>query len=164
MSTQTITCPNAQCRTTLQLAAPPAPGARVRCPRCGTTFAPAAAAPPAETGILALAPEPERRCPDCQALLAPDAVLCVNCGLNLRTGQKLKGPKKKKAKRKRVARPKGAPVTEADIPVILTDVKKLIGVARKELWRVPYVLGLGDDPELAVLMKNPGRPGRCANP
>jgi hypothetical protein len=165
MSTQTITCPNAECRATLQLAAPSAPGAKVRCPRCGTTFEPAAvAAPPADAGILELAPEPERRCPECQAVLAPDVVLCVNCGLNLRTGKKLEGPKKEKAKRKRAARPRGEPVTEADIPIILEDVKKLIGVARKELWRVPYVLGLGDDPELAVLMKNPGRPGRCANP
>jgi hypothetical protein len=136
----------------------------VRCPRCGTTFAPAAVpAPLADAGILELAPEPERRCPECQAVLAPNAVLCVNCGLDLRTGKKLERPKKEKAKRKRAARPRGEPVTEADIPIILEDVKKLIGVANKELWRVPYVLGLGDDPELAVLMKT-GRPGRCANP
>src|SRR5262249_25595036 len=112
---------------------------------------------------LALAPEPERRCPECQAVLAPNAVLCVTCGFDLRTGKKLDGPKKEKAKRKRAARPRGEPVTEADVPVILEDVKKLIRVAHKELWRVPYVLGLGDDPALAVLMK-PGRPGRCANP
>jgi hypothetical protein len=165
MSTDSITCPNAACRATLKLAAPPAPGAKVRCPRCGTTFEPAAgAAPPADAGILAMAPEPERRCPECQAVLAANAVLCVGCGFDLRTGKKLAGPKKEKARRKRAARPKGGAMTEADLPEILADVKKLIGVARKELWRVPYVLGLGDDPALAVLMKNPGRPGRCVNP
>lgn len=165
MSAQTITCPNAACRATLTLAAAPAPGARVRCPRCGTTFAPAAsAAPPTDAGILELAPEPELRCPDCQAVLAPNAALCVACGLNLRTGQKLEGPKKGTTRGKRAARPRGASVTETDIPVVLADVKKLIGLARKELWRVPYVLGLGDDPAMAVLMKNPGRPGRCVNP
>jgi hypothetical protein len=147
----------------LKLAAPPAPGAKVRCPRCGTTFKPAAAAaPPADAGTLALAPE--RRCPECQAALAPNAVLCVGCGLDLRTGKKLQGPKKEKARRKRADRPRGGPVTEADLPDVLAGVNKLIGVARKELWRVPYVLGLGDDPSLAVLMKNPGRPGHCVNP
>src|SRR5947209_1167831 len=102
MSTQNITCPNAECRTTLQMTAPPAPGVRVRCPRCGTTFEPAAvAAPPAAADSLALAPEPERRCPECQAVLAANAVLCVGCGLDLRTGKKLEGPKKEKARRKR---------------------------------------------------------------
>jgi predicted Zn finger-like uncharacterized protein len=164
MATQTITCPNPECRTALQLAAAPVPGAKVRCPRCGTTFEPAAVAAPPAPDTLALAPEPERRCPECQAVLAPNAVLCVNCGFDLRTGKKLEGPKKEKTRRPRAARRKGEPITEADIPAILADVKKLIGVARKELWRVPYVLGLGDDPSLAVLMKDVGRPGHCVNP
>ncbi len=165
MSTQTITCPNTACSTTLKLAAPPALGALVRCPRCGITFTPSVgAAPAADAGPLQLAPEPERCCPECQAVLASNAVLCVACGLDLRSGKKLEGPKKGKARRKRAAAPRGGPVTEADIPVVLADVKELIGLARKELWRVPYVLGLGDDPAMAVLMKDPGRPGRCVNP
>jgi hypothetical protein len=158
-----LTCPNPECRTSLKLAALPAPGAKLRCPRCATVFE-SPAAPVADAGALALAPEPERRCPDCQAVLASEAVLCVNCGLNLRTGQKLEGPKKEKAKRKREPRSRGGPITEADLPVLLSEARKIISAARKELWRVPYVLGLGDDPNLAVLMKNPGRPGRCVNP
>ena len=98
MSGLTITCPNAQCRATLKLANPPAPGGRVRCPRCGTTFAPAAAAPAA--GVIALAPEPERPCPSCGAALAAQAILCVNCGFNLRTGEKRAGPRQVPGKRR----------------------------------------------------------------
>ncbi len=162
MSTETITCPNPQCRVTLKLPALPPPGTKVKCPRCGTTFEPAAPSPAqADPGVIALAPEPERHCPECRAVLAPNAVLCVKCGFDLRSGKKLEAPKK--AKRKRAARPEGGPVTSADLPEILIEAKKLIGLARKEMWRVPYVLGLGDDPSLAVLMK-PGRPGRCVNP
>jgi hypothetical protein len=38
------------------------------------------------------APQPdgiEAKCPSCSAPLAPGAVLCVNCGYNLKTGKKL---------------------------------------------------------------------------
>jgi len=30
------------------------------------------------------------KCPDCGAGIKPDAVICVNCGLNFKTGEKLK--------------------------------------------------------------------------
>jgi len=34
-------------------------------------------------------PPPERKCPACKAVLTPGAVLCVRCGLDLRTGKKV---------------------------------------------------------------------------
>jgi DNA-directed RNA polymerase subunit RPC12/RpoP len=34
-------------------------------------------------------PDGESKCPSCSAPLASNAVLCVNCGYNLKTGQKL---------------------------------------------------------------------------
>ena len=41
-----------------------------------------------------VAPAPvasQSKCPDCGADLTADAVLCVNCGFNLKTGKKLAG-------------------------------------------------------------------------
>jgi hypothetical protein len=162
MSNQIITCPNAACRASLALAGPPPPGARLRCPRCGTEFVP----PPDPAAIQAagtvpLAAEPERRCPSCRAVLAPEAVLCVACGFDLRTGQKLKGPKK--ARRKRAGRSAEGPLTEGDLHEMLQDAEKLIGLAEKELRRLPYVLGGSDDPDMAALRAAAGG-ARCANP
>ena len=34
-------------------------------------------------------PDVESKCPSCSAALASGAVLCINCGYNLKTGQKL---------------------------------------------------------------------------
>lgn len=48
---------------------------------------PPQAAAPMHTPV----PEPTGGCPDCGATLAFDAVLCVRCGYNLKTGQKLDG-------------------------------------------------------------------------
>src|SRR5688500_552666 len=100
MSALTVTCPNPECKTTLKLASAPPPGKKVRCPRCKTTFVPPAeAAPPPEPDAIALAPEAGKTCPHCQAAMAPNAVLCIECGFNLRTGQKLETVKKSAKKR-----------------------------------------------------------------
>src|SRR5262249_36549275 len=155
-----VTCPNAACRVALALAASPPPGTRVRCPRCGTEFVPAPDPTAIQAaGTIPLAAEPERRCPSCRAVLAPEAVLCVACGLDLRTGEKLKGPKK--ARRKRAGRPREGPLTEGDLHELLQDAYKLIGLAEKELRRLPYVLGGSDDPDLAAL-RSAGSGVRCA--
>jgi hypothetical protein len=91
-------------------------GPRFSCPACGKSYrwkpefagrgakcacgaklvvpteAPAAAAAAATS---AAADEPaaqrvgEMKCPSCSASLASDAILCVDCGYNLKTGQKL---------------------------------------------------------------------------
>ncbi len=155
MAAQTVTCPNPKCRAALKLSKPPAPGAKVRCPRCGTSFA--AQAPEPET--IGLAAEEVRPCPSCRAPLAPGAVLCVKCGFNLKTGEKLQAPKK--ARKKSAGRSGDGPLTEDDLPELLSEAEKLIGLAYKELGRMPYVLGTDasmDD------LRRAGRTGRCANP
>jgi hypothetical protein len=161
MPGQTITCPNPDCRASLQLAQSLPPGKKVRCSRCGTDFEPPAPAPaPAEAGTIALAPETEIPCPSCGAILPPRAVLCVGCGYNLRTGQKLEGPKK--SSRNKEARERGSP-SELATEELFDEADKLTRLAHKELWRIPLILGLGEDPDLSKLF-NVGRPGRCANP
>jgi hypothetical protein len=47
------------------------------------------AAVPAAPATSAPAPASSDACPSCNAPLASGAVLCVNCGYNLKTGQKL---------------------------------------------------------------------------
>ena len=44
------------------------------------------------------------------------------------------------------------------------EADKLIGLAHRELWRIPLTLGLGEDPDPKELLKVGGRTGRCANP
>lgn len=69
-----------------------------------TPSSPVAAGSPA--GVLSKVKSSE--CPMCKAPVVPKAVLCVNCGLNLKTGRLLEG----------VAVKKGAPAAEdlADLP------------------------------------------------
>ncbi|NQT14766.1 MAG: hypothetical protein HQ582_18575 [Planctomycetes bacterium] len=83
-------------------------GKRVKCPQCGGVIQvpapqapivekPAVASRPAEGQVpksAAAAPVPvpaqaARQCSSCGAALAAKAVLCVSCGLDLRTGQKV---------------------------------------------------------------------------
>lgn len=162
MSDRTITCPNASCGAPLKFTSPPAPGKQVRCPRCGTAFKPAADVGPATDTPIRLAPEAEGQCPSCQVVLAPGAVLCVSCGFNLRTGQKVEGAKK--ARKKRSARAQTEAVSEDDLPALLHEADTLIELAHKELWRVPRVLGLGDDPDDQTLARGTSHSGRCSNP
>jgi hypothetical protein len=161
MSGQIVTCPNPECRASLRLAQPLPPGRKVRCSRCGKDFEPPAAAPAADAGAIALAPESEIPCPSCGATLPPKAVLCVNCGFNLRTGQKLEGPKK--SSRKKSSRARGSPGQLATAE-LFDEADKLIRLAHRELWRIPHMLGLGEDPDPKDLLKVGGRTGRCANP
>jgi hypothetical protein len=60
-------------------------GKKARCPGCKEVltvpFAPEAAAPQPAAAASA--------CPSCGARLSEGAVLCVSCGYDLRTGQKL---------------------------------------------------------------------------
>src|SRR4051812_34553036 len=99
----TVTCTNPECRASLKLPDAPPAGKKVRCPRCQTAFVPAGppappakAAPLGEAEAIGLAPEAERSCPSCQAAMAPNAVLCIACGFDLRTGEKRETVKKTK--------------------------------------------------------------------
>ncbi len=166
MSSWTMNCPNPRCKAALQMKAAPPPGTPMRCPRCDTTFVAEeelpvveVVAPPAAIG---LAPEPQPRCPSCQAELEPKAVLCVACGYDLRTGKKLEGPKT--TPKKRSGKSGRGGLTEEDLPELVEEAWKLIELAHKELNRLPHVLGLGDDAGLAHLRDVANRPNRCDNP
>ena len=67
-----IRCP--QCDAVLE-AADSQDGEQARCSACGAVVGVAGA--PARSGV----------CPSCGQATAPDAVICVNCGLNLKTGR-----------------------------------------------------------------------------
>jgi len=60
-------------------------GKKIKCPQCATMIVVPAEG---ETDLVEQS-KPNRVCPSCSASLAADAVLCVKCGLDLRTGKKL---------------------------------------------------------------------------
>jgi hypothetical protein len=79
-------------------------GKAVKCPRCGGAIqVPMSASETPEEdagdvyGVAAEAPQVPgpaaggtvRHCPSCHQAMPPDAVICVGCGLDLRTGRKL---------------------------------------------------------------------------
>jgi len=161
MPSPTFRCPSPSCGASLKLRLPPPPGAKVRCPHCQTEFVPVPPAPAATKGdVLALAPEEERHCPSCRAPMAAAAVLCIECGFNTRTGEKVKAAKR--PSKKKPAR-SGDDLAEADLPELLDEARTLTELAHKELGRLPHVLGLGDDADFAAL-RHVSIPGRCANP
>ena len=104
-----LTCP--ACGQTLKLKEEAA-GKRGRCPKCQAVITvpagsaaqstedhgprpepapptPSSVTPPVPASPARPAPLHQGTCPSCGGGLAPVAVICVNCGLNLRTGQKL---------------------------------------------------------------------------
>jgi phage FluMu protein Com len=74
-------------------------GKKGRCPACKVILSiPAAKGPPklklaagaaTATGAPAAPASEKKTCPYCSAILPGDAIICVNCGTNLLTGQKL---------------------------------------------------------------------------
>jgi hypothetical protein len=81
-------------------------GRSAKCACGGKLVVPAEATLTSDAAGIPLAPEPkqsapsqrikpssppdvEGRCPSCSAALASGAILCVNCGYNVKTGQKL---------------------------------------------------------------------------
>src|SRR3954465_1558515 len=75
-----ITPPSAATGSSEISVAPPAAAATPPAPVQVPTIAPAAAP---------LSPDADSHCPSCASPLAPGAVLCINCGYNVKTGQKL---------------------------------------------------------------------------
>lgn len=59
-------------------------GKKVKCPKCG------------EGVLVPAGDEGPSECPSCQEPLAEDAVVCIACGYDLRTGKKVQAAKKKK--------------------------------------------------------------------
>ena len=96
-----------ECKCGKRLKAPAsAAGKRAKCPACGNVLTITAPPPPAEDdmGLNALydladqeskvaeqqAASGSPRCPGCSREMPAGAVLCVNCGYDMRTGSKLK--------------------------------------------------------------------------
>lgn len=70
-------------------------GKKVKCPKCGKSLAvPEAADSNADEEIIDV-----RDCPSCGEALASDAVICIGCGHDFRTGQKARPKKARKASR-----------------------------------------------------------------
>jgi ribosomal protein L40E len=76
-------------------------------------------------------------CPDCGAALPPDAVLCVACGLNLKTGQKMPSQLGTKAKpntppptqEKKAAKKTAAPASRTAMFATLAAIVVVLGLA-----------------------------------
>ena len=89
-----ITCPGCKAKLTVPETAS---GKTGRCRKCGATFVVAAAEPSPEAETTATTPPAEASetttrqivCLSCGGDLPPDAVICVHCGLDLRTGEAL---------------------------------------------------------------------------
>ena len=119
-----------QCQCGQSLQAPDnLAGRAVRCPKCSQPLnipgsaAPAAAAPQANA------------CPSCSATLPPNAVVCVQCGVDLRGGKKIRSFAKK---------PSSTPADDAQQAKSVAD--ELLAKAEKELEGKPLKSddGFGD--------------------
>ena len=93
-----IACTCAKCGRNFR-APDAAAGKRVKCPGCAAPVEVAAAPEDEDDGGTYLAADDSQKCPKCRHELPKDAVLCVNCGLNLQTGKKLKTIHKAKTRR-----------------------------------------------------------------
>ncbi len=64
-------------------------GKRGKCPTCGQALTVPPAAPPVPQRKGPPPPPAANACPTCREALKPNAVICLNCGLDLRTGKQL---------------------------------------------------------------------------
>src|SRR4051794_16744575 len=90
-----------------------AAGHQGECSFCGRLIAIPLATidtPPQSGGIATEAGEsqPPRQCPSCGVILASEAVLCVNCGFDYRTGTRLDGASARVRKPGRTSRHEGS--------------------------------------------------------
>ena len=86
-----LRCP--KCKVVLKLK-PEHAGRKIKCPKCSAAFRVAAPQPesqpePAPDPDLTVQPLVEAPCPNCKADMAPEAVICMACGYNRRTGKQL---------------------------------------------------------------------------
>lgn len=76
-----VKCPNPDCRKAYAIASELA-GKKVRCRACGQVFRTPASQEPVEA-------EPGGSCPECGAAMADGAIICVSCGVNVKSGEKI---------------------------------------------------------------------------
>ena len=97
----TISC---ECGKTFRVRSDQA-GKRSKCSECGRVFVIPDRPPVAQSS---------RSCPSCHQIVAPDAVLCVHCGLDLKTGNTLQTAMDAKPQKKMQHRDSTSPVK--DVP------------------------------------------------
>lgn len=185
---KTVRCP---CGSKLKVPGD-AIGKKVRCPKCQQTFIASAvdAAPPdsaphhagqddgfslledlakAEKSAASLAPGAREfagdRCPKCATALPKDAVLCVACGYNLKTGKSLGATKVAAAPGKAPARAKTA--SQFMLGCVLSFVGALIGagvwagIAIGTGYQIGWIaIGLGFLAGYGMALGYPGRDGK----
>jgi hypothetical protein len=72
-------------------------GKKVKCPGCNQVFiARIDDENPEEAGPIAFQDDDSRKCPTCHKVLPGDAVLCIDCGTNLKTGKKIASVREQK--------------------------------------------------------------------
>ncbi len=88
-----LRCP--KCKVVLKLK-PEHAGRKIKCPKCAAAFRVPAPQPepepepePAPVPDLTAQAPAEAACPNCNADMAPAAVICMACGYNRRTGKQL---------------------------------------------------------------------------
>jgi DNA-directed RNA polymerase subunit M/transcription elongation factor TFIIS len=73
-------------------------GKKVKCPKCGTSLAVPEAGYSPDDEVVDV-----RDCPSCGEMLASDAVICIGCGHDFRSGQKAASKKASKASKSQSA-------------------------------------------------------------
>jgi DNA-directed RNA polymerase subunit M/transcription elongation factor TFIIS len=73
-------------------------GKKVKCPKCGMSLAVPEEGDSPDDEVVAV-----RDCPSCGEMLASDAVICISCGHDFRTGEKARPKKARKASREQSA-------------------------------------------------------------
>ncbi|GEM_PF-6721672 len=79
-------------------------GKRIKCPQCQAVVqVPHSSEAIQEGGAVGLSPSDDKKCPGCNKLMLKEAVVCIHCGLNVKTGQRLQTKIKKSVQKERRA-------------------------------------------------------------
>lgn len=163
-------------------------GKKVKC-KCGQVIPVPASPPHDDGGLYDLAPDPELAkataaarktvmprqqsgdaCPECQTPLEPGSVICVQCGFNLKTGQKLAGvaaagAAAKKDKPARATRFAGVPahigakkVAEESRADVLKRYGLILGVVLVVVGLIFAMMLLGRNPQSDAAVLDPDDP------
>jgi len=139
-------------------------GKRAKCPACGGIVrVPGPLALAEEPAAPASTPDGGRACPNCRNPLAPEAVLCTQCGFDLRTGETLGTPFGKRGVRRGVAYsvPVGKILIGAGVVAVLAGAWFLVIAPLFSKMTMAYAVGYvtnGDlNKAIEYLEKNRGK-------